>query len=123
MLTTSIPLKVCGAPESLPPPILSWAEASLVKVLRVPASVFDQESINRRHVGMDPNVPSAVPVVLLSHSQSQKKAKAGTGRGESIRRVLNESAPVSSSASPAVLAVKYISDWEVSQFRIDTQPQ
>lgn len=55
--------------------------------------------------------------------KAKKKAKAGTGRGESIRRVLNESAPVSSSASPAVLAVKYISDWEVSQFRIDTQPQ
>lgn len=65
--------------------------------------------------GLDPNVPLAVPLVLLSLSQSKKKKKtqAGTGRG----------APVSSSASPAVLAVKYISDWEVSQFRFDAQPQ
>lgn len=30
---------------------------------------------------------------------------------------------MSSSASPAVLAVKYILDWEVLQFMIDRQPQ
>lgn len=41
----------------------------------------------------------------------------------SIHHYRKQSVTTSSSASPAVLAVKYVLDWEVLQLMIDTQPQ
>lgn len=71
----------------------------------------------QHQIETDSRFPSAVQV------SCSPKAKVDIDRRKSIRHHLKENAPMSSSASPAVLAVKYILDWEVLQFMIDTQPQ
>lgn len=121
MLTTSIPLKVDGAPESLPSPLPTTLRRGWRCRLRAsppqPRRASPRES-HRCRVGTDPNVPVGLPRLSCSHSPKAKKKKEKKKKGKgkapaeagSIRRVLNESAPVSSRASPTVLAVKYISD-------------
>lgn len=109
---------------SPPAPPTAQAQVLLAQVLHGPASIFTgKQSTLCRDAFERPIGCPGCPALTLPKQKKKKKAKAGTDRGRSIRRVLNESAPVSSWASPTVLAVKYIADWEVLQFRIDTQPQ
>lgn len=115
---TSIPLKVYGTPESL----LLQADHNREDIVYVhvsPAmSAEEKEVISQRHE-QDSRFPSAVPV----SSCFSPKAKVDFSQQESIHHFWEEGASMSSSASPAVLAVKYILDWEVLQLLIDTQPQ
>lgn len=82
--------------------------------VHVSPAVSRQER-KQHHVETDSGFPSAVPRCPAP------VAKVGIDcRKKSIHHPLNESASMSSSASPAVLVVKYILDWEVLQFMIDT---
>lgn len=103
LLMTSIPLKVYGTPESL----LLQGDQYREDIVHVSPAMSSEEKevISRRHK-QDSRFPSAVPV----SSCFSPKAKVDFSQRESIHHFLEEGASMSSSASPAVLAVKYILD-------------
>lgn len=117
LLMTSIPLKAYGTPESL----LLQADHNRDKLC---ISMLALQCPQRRgkwyHEDMK-RIQGFHPFILLFYCSP--KAKVGFSQRESIHHSWEEGASMSSSASPAVLAVKYILDWEVLQLLIDAQPQ
>lgn len=111
MLTTSIPLKVYSAPESLPSPLCA-VSASPPRA--------DKHLHGKAISAVSPWIPMSHRLSWLSCSHTPKKSQ---GRHQPRQICPPRLKWERSWASPTVLAVKYILDWEVSQFRIDTQPQ
>ena len=103
---TSIPLKS----------LFSCKLITIVTILCLSSPAMSSEDRKQYHGDTDSRFPSSVAVSFCY----SPKTKVGICRRESIHRFRKEGASMSSSASPTVLAVKYILDWEVLPLLIDT---